>query len=40
MAISTALDLSPIESFEKAKESLLSGKAFEALTKLQNLSKT
>jgi anthranilate phosphoribosyltransferase len=40
MAIATALDLSPIESFEKAKESLLSGKAFEALTKLQNLSKT
>ena len=39
MAISTALDLSPIESFEKAKESLLSGKAFEALTQLQNLSK-
>jgi anthranilate phosphoribosyltransferase len=40
MAIATALDLSPIESFEKAKESLLSGKAYEALTKLQNLSKT
>ena len=40
MAIATALDLSPIEGFEKAKESLLSGKAFEALTKLQNLSKT
>ena len=39
MAIATALDLSPIEGFEKAKESLLSGKAFEALTKLQNLSK-
>ena len=40
MAIATTLDLSPIEGFEKAKESLLSGKAFEALTKLQNLSKT
>ena len=40
MAIATALDLSPIEGFEKAKESLLSGKAFVALTKLQNLSKT
>ena len=40
MAIATALNLSPIEGFEKAKESLLSGKAFEALTKLQNLSKT
>lgn len=39
MAIATALDLSPIEGFEKAKESLLSGKAFEALTQLQNLSK-
>ena len=39
MAISTALDLSLIDGFEKAKESLLSGKAFEALTQLQNLSK-
>ena len=39
MAIATALDLSPIDGFEKAKESLLSGKAFEALTQLQNLSK-
>ena len=39
MAISTGLDLSPTEGFEKAKESLLSGKAFEAFTKLQNLSK-
>jgi len=39
MAIATALDLSPIEGFEKAKESLLSGKALEVLTKLQNLSK-
>ena len=39
MAIATALNLSPIEGFEKAKESLLSGKAFKALTQLQNLSK-
>ena len=39
IAIATALNLSPIEGFEKAKESLLSGKAFEALTQLQNLSK-
>ena len=39
MAIATALGLSPIDGFEKAKESLLSGKAFEALTQLQNLSK-
>lgn len=39
MAIATALDLTPIDGFEKAKESLLSGKAFEALTQLQNLSK-
>jgi len=39
MAIATALDLSPIKGFEKAKESLLSGKAFESLTQLQNLSK-
>lgn len=39
MAIATALDLSPVEGFEKAKESLLSGKTLEVLTKLQNLSK-
>ena len=39
MAIATAQNLSPIEGFEKAKESLLSGKAFEVLTQLQNLSK-
>ena len=38
MAIATALSLSPIEGFEKAKESLISGKALGALTKLQNLS--
>ena len=39
MAIATAQNLSPIEGFEKAKESLLSGKAFKVLTQLQNLSK-
>ncbi len=39
MAIATALALSPIEGFEKAKESLQSGKALTALTNLQNLSK-
>lgn len=39
MAIATALQLSPIEGFEKAKESLASGKAREALKQLQNLSK-
>ena len=39
MAIATALNLSPTEGFEKAKESLLSGKALNALNKLQNLSK-
>lgn len=39
MALATALNLSPIEGFEKAKESLLSGKAFIALSTLQNLSK-
>lgn len=38
MAIATALSLSPIEGFEKAKESLISGKALGALTKLQILS--
>ena len=39
MAIATALQLSPIEGFEKAKESLASGKALEALKQLQNLSR-
>ncbi len=39
MALATALNLSPIEGFEKAKESLLSGKAFTALSTLQKLSK-
>ena len=38
MAIATALNLSPIEGFEKAKESLQSGKALHALTTLQKLS--
>lgn len=38
MAIATALKLSPIEGFEKAKESLESGKALHALTTLQKLS--
>ena len=39
MAIATALDLSPTEGFKLAKESLTSGKAFEAFNKLQNISK-
>ncbi|MGB1449419.1 MAG: anthranilate phosphoribosyltransferase [Flavobacteriaceae bacterium] len=39
MAIATALELSPIEGVEKAKESLLSGNALAAFNKLQNLSK-
>jgi anthranilate phosphoribosyltransferase len=39
MAIATALQLTPQDGFEKAKESLLSGKAFEALKNLQKLSK-
>ena len=39
MAIATALDLSPIEGFEKAKESLAFWKSIRALTQLQNLSK-
>ena len=39
MAIATALQLSPIEGCEKAKESLASGKALEALKQLQNLSR-
>lgn len=39
MAIATAQNLSPIEGFEKAKESLHSGKALKALKKLQELSK-
>lgn len=39
MAIATAKNLTPKEGFEKAKESLLSGKALKALKKLQELSK-
>ena len=39
MAIATALQSTPQDGFEKAKESLFSGKAFEALKKLQKLSK-
>ena len=38
MAIATALNLSPIEGFEKAKESLASGAAFKALKTLQKIS--
>ena len=38
IAIATALRRSPSEGFEKAKESILAGKAFNALKKLQNLS--
>ena len=38
MAIATALQITPKEGFEKANESLISGKAFEALNKLQKLS--
>ena len=38
MAIATALNVSPIEGFEKAKESLEGGKALHALTTLQKLS--
>ena len=39
MAIATALNLSPIDGFEKAQESLASGNALNALNRLQNLSK-
>jgi len=38
MAISTVLKISPIEGFERAKESLESGEALKSLIKLQNLS--
>ncbi|WP_299257400.1 anthranilate phosphoribosyltransferase [uncultured Aquimarina sp.] len=40
MAIATVENLSPIQGFEKAKESLLSGKGLIALNKVQELSKT
>ncbi|PKP44280.1 MAG: anthranilate phosphoribosyltransferase [Bacteroidetes bacterium HGW-Bacteroidetes-13] len=39
MAIATVAKCTPIEGFELAKESLLSGKGFAALNKLQDLSK-
>ncbi|MGP1992700.1 anthranilate phosphoribosyltransferase [Zobellia laminariae] len=39
IAIATVQNLSPIEGFEKAKESLLAGKGLNALRKLQELSK-
>lgn len=39
LAIATAEGFSPLEGFEKAKESLNSGKAYTALKKLQELSK-
>ncbi|AXT53201.1 anthranilate phosphoribosyltransferase [Aquimarina sp. BL5] len=39
MAIATVEGLEPIQGFEKAKESLLSGKGLEALKKVQELSK-
>ncbi len=39
MAIATVEGLQPKEGFEKAKESLLSGKGLEALKKVQKLSK-
>ena len=38
IAIATVENLTPIEGFEKAKESLLSGKGLAALKKLQALS--
>jgi anthranilate phosphoribosyltransferase len=39
MAIATVTNCSPLEGFVQAKESLLSGKGLQALTKLQELSK-
>ena len=39
MAIATVTGCSPLEGFEKAKESLLSGKGLAALKKLQELSR-
>lgn len=38
MAIATVENLSPVQGFEKAKESLLSGKGLEVLKKVQQLS--
>jgi anthranilate phosphoribosyltransferase len=40
MAIATVNKLTPLQGFELAKESLLSGKGLQALQKLQNLSNT
>ncbi|KZS40480.1 anthranilate phosphoribosyltransferase [Aquimarina aggregata] len=40
MAIATVEKLAPIQGFERAKESLLSGKGLVALQKMQELSKT
>lgn len=40
MAIATAENLSPLQGFEKAKESLHSGKALSAFTTLQQLSQS
>jgi len=39
IAIATVNNLTPIQGFEKAKESLLSGKGLNALKKIQELSK-
>ncbi|WP_418263241.1 anthranilate phosphoribosyltransferase [Flavobacterium faecale] len=39
MAIATVTNCNPLEGFEKAKESLLSGKGLNALLKLQELSR-
>jgi anthranilate phosphoribosyltransferase len=39
MAIATVTKCTPLEGFELAKESLLSGKGLAALNKLQELSK-
>jgi anthranilate phosphoribosyltransferase len=38
IAIATKMNISPKEGFEKAKESLVSGKAMQSLTQLQKLS--
>ena len=40
VAISTVEGITPKEGFEKAKESLLSGKGLNALKKLQELSRS
>jgi len=39
MAIATVTKCSPLEGFELAKESLLSGKGLASLNKLQELSR-